>query len=73
MPGWTRNKKERLHFNIGNMDYLVLKNFRALTRCQGYMKLVRTAFFKKSYHRKELTKLSAQRVRSEGSAYRLTN
>ena len=61
MLGWTRNKKERLRFNIGNMDYLVFKSLRVLSRCQGYMKLVRTAFFKKSYHRKELTKLSAQR------------
>lgn len=33
----------------------------------GYVKLIRAALC--SYHRKEITKLTAQRIRSEGSAY----
>lgn len=56
MPGSTRSKKHS-HFNFGNMDYLVLKNFRVLSRSHGLYKVVMTDIYL-LYHKKELKELT---------------
>lgn len=65
VPGWTRNKREHSHFNVGDMDDLALKNLEFLLGVMGYMKLVRTDFA----HLTENNTTSHRE--SKGSAYYL--